>query len=166
MSRPENYSTSRKLSVKLKPGVAKHWLIILAGVMWSSVGVYLVLLGADWIALIPGRNATLIVLAGVLLGAAIYSFGFSKFAKRNIRRIVAIASEAPCLFAFQEWTSYPLVVVMISLGIFLRVYLPIPKRYLAIVYLGIGISLFLASLHYYNHLWISKIKKAGIRTHS
>jgi hypothetical protein len=38
---------------------------------------------------------------------------------------------------------------MISLGIYLRVYSPIPKPALAIFYIGIGGSLFLSSLHYY-----------------
>jgi hypothetical protein len=41
---------------------------------------------------------------------------------------------------------------MISLGIFLREYSPIPKPVLAILYLAIGGGLFLSSFLYYKHL--------------
>jgi hypothetical protein len=41
---------------------------------------------------------------------------------------------------------------MISLGIYLRIYSPIPKPVLASGYLGIGTALFSASLHYFTHL--------------
>ncbi len=98
-------------------------------------------------------------LAGVLLASAIYYFGFSKLAKKNIQRITDMAGDKICIFAFQEWTSYPLVIVMISLGIFLRMYSPIPKPLLAVMYIGIGGSLFLASLHYYKHIWETERKR-------
>lgn len=48
------------------------------------------------------------------------------------------------------------MIVMISLGIFLRLYSPIPKPLLAVMYIGIGGSLFLASLHYYKHIWVTE----------
>jgi len=96
------------------------------------------------------------VIIGMVFAISIYAFGFSKLAKKNIDRIDAIDCDKPCIFAFQEWTSYPLIAVMISLGIFLRVYSPIPKIYLAAMYIGIGGSLFLASLHYYYRVFTDK----------
>ena len=144
-------------SMKLKPGVPKFWLHLSAGVMWSGVGLYLMSLTREWVAPVARIYIMVILLAGILLGVAIYAFGFSKFADKNIRRIESIPSEKPCLFAFQEWTSYPLVVFMISLGIFLRVYSPIPKTWLASMYIGIGFSLFLASTHYYKRIWVNVI---------
>jgi hypothetical protein len=87
-----------------------------------------------------------------LLASAIFYFGFSKLAKKNIQRITDMAGYKICIFAFQEWTSYPLIVVMIGLGLSLRILLPIPKPYLAILYIGIGSGLFLSSLYYYKHL--------------
>ena len=91
-------------------------------------------------------------MAGILLAAAICLFGFSKLAHRNIDRIQALESEKVCLFAFQSWTSYPLVAFMVSLGIYLRVYSPFPKPLLAILYIGIGGGLFLSSLSYFAHI--------------
>jgi hypothetical protein len=145
--------------MKLKPGVPRFWLHLLSGVMWTSVGVYLMSLTREWISPVSMVIALLIILLGALLGAAIYFFGFSKFADKNIQRIEDIASDRPCLFAFQQWTSYPLVIFMISLGIVLRIYSPFPKTFLAVMYIGIGFSLFLASFHYYKKLLGPYVRK-------
>ena len=77
-------------------------------------------------------------------------FGFSRLADRNISRINRYPGRV-CLFAFQEWTSYVIVVVMVSLGIMMR-RSPFPKPYLGSMYTGIGGALFLASWHYHLHL--------------
>ena len=145
---------------KWKPGVAKKWLYSSAGLMWSAVGVMLCYLAFGWLKPIPIDRWILLTLGGVLLAVIMYAFGFSKLADKNIRRISNLTGDKICLFAFQEWTSYPLVIVMISLGIFLRMYSPIPKPLLAVMYIGIGGSLFLASLHYYKHIWVTDI--AGV----
>ena len=91
-------------------------------------------------------------LGGLALAFTIYHFGFSNLADKNIRRIQNIQTHKVCFFSFQQWHSYPLVAFMISLGIFLRKYSPIPKPYLAVMYIGIGGSLFLASFHYFKQL--------------
>jgi hypothetical protein len=133
----------------LKPGVGKNLLYLLAGGMWSAVGIMLVRLGLFWITPLDNRSALLIALAGFIVSLPIYRFGFSKFAMNNINRIAAVHSEKVCIFAFQAWTSYPLAIFMIALGVFLRKYSPVPKPLLSVVYIGIGFSLILASLHYY-----------------
>ena len=136
----------------LTPAVDKRWLLLLAGLMWSGVGVMLAYLAYGWLRPIELEEALWKALAGLLLALAIYRFGFSKFADRNIQRIQAYIKNKVCVFAFQEWTSYPLVVVMVSMGIGLRKFSPIPKPWLAILYIGIGGSLFCASFHYYVNL--------------
>jgi hypothetical protein len=68
-------------------------------------------------------------------------------AKVNIPRIQDLPPK-PCIFAFMQWWNYPLVIFMISLGIWMR-HSPIPKQFLGILYFGIGSALFLASLLYY-----------------
>ena len=106
--------------------------------MWSGVGLMLCNLAYGWLRPVAFPQVLWMTLAGALLASAIYYFGFSKLAKKNIRRITAMAGDKVCIFAFQEWTSYPLVVVMIGLGLSLRNLLPIPKPYLAVLYIGIG----------------------------
>jgi len=131
------------------PATKKIWLHLTAGIMWSGVGIMLVAFAANWLGVVHSWMVLLLILAGLLLAAGIYFFGFSKLASRNVQRIINIPKERVCLFAFQKWTSYPLVLVMIAMGIYLRLYSPIPKPYLAILYIGLGASLFVSSLQYY-----------------
>ncbi len=134
------------------PAVKKIWLHLLAGLMWSGVGIMLIGFASRWFTKVPASQELLIILAGMALAVVIYFFGFSKMALKNVHRINDYRQERVCLFAFQRWTSYPLILFMVSLGIYLRVYSPIPKPDLAILYIGIGGSLFLSSLHYYSRV--------------
>jgi hypothetical protein len=137
---------------RFRPALSKGWLHLLSGLMWSGVGIMLCSLAYGWLAPLRLVNALLLAVFGILLAVLINSFGFGPLAGRNITRIDDYKSEKVCLFAFQQWTSYPLVLVMVSLGVVLRHYSPIPKHFLAIVYIGIGGGLFLASLRYYLRL--------------
>lgn len=139
---------------RLKPDVEQRWLLLIAGLMWGGVGAMLGRLAIEWLRIETPDGVVLFLLAGALLAAAINFLGFSKLAKQNIDRIKALGRKA-CIFAFQRWTSYILVVVMITMGRFARS-LPIPRSYLAILYLGIGGALFLASLNYLRALIYGK----------
>lgn len=134
---------------KLKPGLDKKWLYLIAGVFWIFAGGLLIRYAIGWQQAFTTGVYVLTFVIGILLALAIYQFGFSKFSEKNIQRIQEISCKRPCVFAFQQWSSYPLVLVMISLGIFLRKYSPLPKSMLAPVYLGIGGSLVLASSKYF-----------------
>ncbi len=140
-------------TTKGTPATKKIWLHLTAGIMWSGVGIMLVAFAATWLGLVHSWTVLLLILAGLLLAAGIYFFGFSKLASRNVQRIIDISKERVCLFAFQKWTSYPLVLVMIAMGIYLRLYSPIPKPYLAILYIGLGASLFVSSFQYYSQVF-------------
>jgi uncharacterized membrane protein len=134
---------------KLKPAAPKNWLQLLAGLIWSAVGIFLISLALEWTLDPTVDKPWAYWLPGILLASLIYTFGFSRLARKNSRRIEAMPVDEPCLFAFQEWHSYPLVLVMIALGIGLRKYSPIPKPLLGILYTGIGGGLGGASIHYY-----------------
>ena len=137
---------------KWTPATKKIWLHLTAGIMWSGVGIMLMAFATGWFGLVHSWTVLLLILAGLLLAAGIYFFGFSKLAANNVRRIINIPKERVCLFAFQKWTSYPLVLVMVAMGIYLRHYSPVPKPYLAILYMGLGVSLFVSSLQYYSQV--------------
>lgn len=104
-----------------KPAVSKTWLYLSAGMMWLGVGIMLIGFASRWLKLVPLPNSILFTLSGIGLAAGIYFFGFSKVARKNIRRICTMPGERICLFAFQGWKSYPLVLFMITLGIYLRI---------------------------------------------
>ncbi len=134
---------------KLKPAAPRIVLQVLAGLIWLGVGGMLDGFAYRWLKVEDFFTDFLLVTAGLLLAALIYWFGFSRLARKNITRISNLEAERPCLFAFQSWTSYPLVLVMISLGIYLRIYSSLPRPLLAIIYIGIGTALFSSGFHYF-----------------
>ena len=130
----------------LNPAVPRSWLQLLAGLAWSGVGLMLGRLAVNWLLAYPLVNAVLTGISGVLL-AFLISIFFSIMARKNVARIRELPEKA-CLFAFQQWFSYPLVVFMVALGLMLR-HSELPRNLLAVLYLGIGGGLLLASRHYY-----------------
>lgn len=93
--------------------------------------------------------AVLLGLLGIVVSIVANRFMFTRLAIKNINRILASKDKA-CLFSFQAWTGYVIIVVMMSMGIMLR-NSSIPKTYLAAVYIAIGGALLLASFNYYRH---------------
>ena len=134
---------------RFKPSLSKKWLLLTAGLIWTGVGIFLVSLAWEWIFTPTVDKRWFYWFPGLILAGLIYYFGFSRLARKNSHRIQNLSVEKPCLFAFQEWHSYPLVLFMIALGITLRKYTPVPKPLLGILYIGIGGGLGLASTHYY-----------------
>lgn len=131
---------------KYKPGVHKKYLLIISGLMWTGVGIFLASLTYKWLF---NYNKIIYYGLGLLLALLIHRFGFSFIANQNIKRVLKMEKTKACIFAFQPWYSYGIVIFMMSLGMFMRNSF-IPKNYLAILYFGIGGALFLSSLKYYN----------------
>lgn len=133
--------------IKYKPGINKKYLLIISGLMWTGVGIFLSSLTYRW--LLNYDNKIIYYGLGILLAILIYRFGFGLIANQNINRVIKMEKIKVCAFAFQPWYSYGIVIFMMSLGMFMRNSF-IPKNYLAVLYLGIGGGLFLSSLKYYN----------------
>ncbi len=133
--------------LKWTPRLAKPWLYFIIGAVWAAVGVMLMRYSYGWLGELDFDKAIWYWLVGIIIAVTANHFGLSKIAKKNIRRIEKIVSEKPCVFAFTRWQSYPLVMLMITLGIYLRKHSALPKPILAAMYLGMGGSLFLASSH-------------------
>ena len=134
-----------------KPAAPRPWLIALAGLTWSVVGILLCRSAYDWLVPVNRRGLAFFEIAGILMALAAYQLCFSRIARKNITRL-SLLTEKTCIFAFQRWRSYVLIAVMVTLGIALR-NLPVPKPYLAVLYTAIGGALFLASFQYYGCLW-------------
>ncbi|MEA3503755.1 MAG: hypothetical protein U9R32_00970 [Bacteroidota bacterium] len=140
------------------PKVHKHILILIAGILWTGVGLFLLSLSFRWFSELSTNEIISALIAGSLLGSVISYFGFSALANKNITRINNYR-EKVCIWAFQKWTSYILIIFMMSLGIFMRNTPLIPKSLLSPMYIGIGFALFTASFRYYNFLL--KLKKSN-----
>lgn len=131
-----------------KPAVKRKALIIIAGVIWSFVGILLINISFRWIVLLSYYELFIAVGIGVVFAIFISIFGFKKIAKKNISRIILLP-ERVCIFAFIKWETYFLILIMISMGIFLRTSNMIPEMFLVVIYVGIGLALFISSFEYY-----------------
>ena len=87
---------------KFKPAVQKVWLQLVAGLMWFCVGMMLISLTFEWLKPVVLISMILLITAGILLAGLIYFFGFSKLAKKNIKRIIEINNEKVCFFRFSK----------------------------------------------------------------
>ena len=152
-----------KLLKKLNPAVSKYWLIALAGLMWSMVGIMLCRLAYIWLAAVNWGLGLPLGLMGIISALAVYGFGFSNIALKNIHRL-CLLSDKCCIFAFQAWKSYLIIIFMIILGMLLR-NSPIPRHLLAVIYAAIGGALFFSSFHFYRCIWRVKILKQPCLTH-
>ncbi|MCK8603450.1 hypothetical protein [Desulfoferrobacter suflitae] len=132
---------------RLTPSVQRHWLCLLSGLSWSVMGIMLCTMAAHWLSEIIWPVSLLASVAGLLLGTCIYRFAFAPMARKNVERILRLPSRV-CLFAFQAWRSYALILVMMLLGFVLR-HSPIPRVILSVIYLTIGTALTFGSSLYY-----------------
>jgi hypothetical protein len=137
------------------PAARRETLVLIAGIVWSMVGLALASVAVAWLLSLP-HQAVIPALSGAVGGYVIYRFGFSHLVRKNLVRIYAQAPQKDkvCVFAFQNIRSYFLIVIMMSLGYVLR-HSGIPKTYLAPIYIAIGLALALSSLLYYNRLRVA-----------
>jgi len=83
---------------------------------------------------------------GIAAALAIHHFGFLKIVDKNLGRILPMEGKK-CIFSFMTWKSYVIEAMMAIMGVLLR-HSPIPKTYLSVLYIGIGLSLILSSVRY------------------
>ncbi len=131
---------------RLKPAVGKEILVLLSGALWILVGLMLLNYARQWLMAQNAGAAVALAFAGLGISLVIHHFGFLRVVDKNLGRILPMQGKR-CLFAFQSWKSYLIVVLMIGMGIGLR-HSPIPKPYLSVLYIAIGMALILSSFRY------------------
>jgi len=128
--------------------VPKRYLLLVSGLMWSGVGFMLISLATRWLQDLKFEPHWLIIVAGIIPGVLIAFFGFTRIVHKNIRRIDDLAPRAS-VFAFQAWHSYVLIIIMMSMGIYVRQSGLIPMILKTPGYYTIGTALSLSSIRYY-----------------
>jgi len=141
---------------KVKPAVDKSALIFLSFFVWVVVGTVLLSLAYSWLKESQVNRSFLFVGVGVGAALVIHHFGFLKIVDKNLGRILPMEGKK-CAFSFMTWKSYIIVAVMVTMGTLLR-HSAIPKTYLSILYIGIGLSLVLSSIRYLRVL-LSQLRK-------
>ncbi len=147
----------------MKPilSVQKKYLLLVSGLMWTGVGLLLISLATRWLEEIPDEPHWLIIVTGIIPGILVSLFGFTRIVHKNIQRIDEMDPRAS-VFAFQAWHSYVLIVVMMSMGIYVRQSGLIPMILKTPGYYTIGTALSLSSLRYYRAF--VRIHRTGLRT--
>ena len=149
------YAMNRMIA-NIKPAVNKGVLLFLAGFMWLGVGTMLLFLSVFWLNAFQVHGSFLFGGIGVGVALVVHHFGFLKIVDKNLGRILPMEG-TKCIFSFITWKSYILVAVMVAMGTLLR-HSPIPKPYLSMLYIGIGLALILSSVRYLRAL-LSQIRK-------
>ncbi|MCF8380366.1 MAG: hypothetical protein K9H49_12355 [Bacteroidales bacterium] len=124
--------------------VSKSELILIAGIMWLSVGTLLLKISHSFWAHLS--NSSIIINTGFGLGMALIlnHFVFQKLVNNNLRRIRSMG-EKNFILTFLSWKTYLIIPIMIIIAVSLR-HSNIPYHYLYILYLGIGFAKLLVGL--------------------
>ena len=144
---------------KYKPAVGRTFLLFLAGIVWACVGIMLILLAFSWLSAADG-NIYIYAAAGISLALLVHHFGFLKIVDKNLRRILQMKGKS-CFFAFIPWKSYLIIFIMVMMGALLR-HSVIPKKDLAILYIGIGLALLLSSVRYIRIFYREMTRRKGV----
>ena len=140
----------------IKLAADKRALLFLAGLMWIGVGTMLLFFSYSWLSAPWTDDSFVFAGAGIALALVAHHFGFLKIVDKNLQRILPMEGKR-CLFSFMTWKSYVIAALMALMGATLR-HSRIPKPYLAILYIGIGLALILSSVRYLRVL-VSQLKK-------
>ncbi|MGA2938747.1 MAG: hypothetical protein ABSF52_16845 [Syntrophobacteraceae bacterium] len=137
----------KKTFESCKPSVRRRWLVFAAGVVWFTVGCGLMAVACFWLYRSAWPLSLVLGALSLALGLIVHSFGFSRIVRKNLERIGG-KPEVVCLFAFQGWRSYFLILTMMLMGYALR-HLPIPKDVDAMIYFTVGSALICGSSLYF-----------------
>lgn len=140
-------------SDKWKPGVPKNTLLLIAGLLWIGIGVMLDAMAYSWLRAESSGYFLFAAVTGFFLALLIHHFGFLRIVDSNLARILPLEGRR-CIFSFMPWKSYLLILIMISAGVLLR-HSPMPKKYLAVLYISVGTALILSSMRYLRYLIVT-----------
>ena len=138
----------KKLLQQLTPRISRRSLVFIAALVWTLAGGMLLTRGILMMEIDP--DFLLIRIAISLIGGTVfYLFLFSKISDKHVNRILHLEIERPCAFSFFNFRSYLMMTLMISLGIFLRKSGIVSPFYLSVLYVTMGIPLFVSAFRFY-----------------
>ena len=127
---------------RFTPGVDKRVHLLLSAVLWTAVGLWLMLRGGLWL---YSTGASWLIVPALLLGSGKSLLILDRTARNGIERILRF-SGTTCLGAVYSYKTWLLVVAMMAVGFLLR-QSAIPKSVLVTLYVAIGWALVLSSRH-------------------
>jgi len=133
---------------KIKPGVRKRSLLLIAGCAWTIAGGILI---SRSLIYLTGANhyLALEIILGILFGSLFYILLFVRISKKHITRINLITIDNPCFFSFFNFRSYLLMAIMISGGISLRLSGLVKPDIIYTFFLCMGIPLLVSAWRFF-----------------
>jgi hypothetical protein len=133
---------------KIKPGVRRRTLLLIAGCAWSIAGGILIF--RSLVHLIGLNHHLLLeIIFGIGFGILFYILLFAKISKKHITRITLIKIDNPCFFSFFNFRSYLLMTIMISGGITLRLSGLVNPEIIYTFFLCMGIPLLVSAWRFF-----------------
>ena len=130
----------KDILLRYKPGVSIRTHLLLAALIWTVVGFFLLTNGFVLISL--GSHLWL-GLIGLLLGTAKTFFVLDRLARKNIKRIKEFEDKV-CFGSVYSLKTWFMVAGMIILGRFLRTTV-LPGEVIGLIYTAVGWALMLSS---------------------
>lgn len=137
----------RRLLTKYKPAASARTHLLLAALMWTTVGSVLLAFGVLWVLRAEVPYAWVLIALAIGAGWCKAHFVLARTARRMIERI-RTRGDGYCLGGFLSLYSWAFVLAMILLGRLLRGGL-VPRTAVGLLYAAVGSALLLAS----RHLW-------------
>lgn len=116
--------------------------LFLAALLWFLVGI--LLLVKAFLFSLP-NNYWLSLLAGLLFSVMAFSKIFISLVRKNISRLKK--HNYKCIFAFQSFKSYLIVILMITIGLIIN-HFGLKNKYIVFIYSAVGTSLIIGSFTY------------------
>jgi hypothetical protein len=127
---------------RLKPGVSRRMHLLLAAVMWTGIGMMLLIRGTFWLL---DSGQLWFLFPAVVIGSLKSVLLLDKTARKSVDRILRLA-DGTCIGAVFSIKSWALVVLMMAMGYILR-QSPLPRSFLGLLYVTIGWALLMSSRH-------------------
>lgn len=133
----------------LTPRVSKHYLLLVAALVWTFAGGMLLLRGFTINNPLPS-HWKLELLWCSIAGLLFFRLLFNRISAKHMLRIKNLPNERPVIFSFFNLKSYLMMFSMISLGITLRITGVVSPEYLSLMYVTMGIPLLMSSFRFYS----------------
>ncbi len=134
---------------RLTPRVSKHYLLLVAALVWTFAGGMLLYRGFTINNPLPSYwvvKFSLCIVAGLLF----FRLLFNRISAKHVLRIKNLPIERPVIFSFFNLKSYLMMFSMITMGITLRKAGAVSPEYLSFMYVTMGIPLLLSSFKFYS----------------
>ena len=126
-----------------KPAASQWWHLLLASMMWSAVGLALLVFGARWLVQAEPPHLVPLIAAAVVAGVAKSRLMLDRVARRLVERILT-RGEGRCIGGFLSLRTWLLVAVMVGGGSLLRGG-SWSRTVVGLVYVAVGTALVLGA---------------------